>query len=104
MNHRALDQLVQQIVEIVRPLRIVVFGSAARGEFSSARDIDLLVVMPNGVHRRKTAQMLYQKVRGLRVPFDLVVATPDDLKKHRDNLGLIYRTALMEGQEVYAAP
>lgn len=27
-----LDELVQQIVELVHPLRIILFGSAARGE------------------------------------------------------------------------
>ena len=58
---------------------------------------------PEGVHRRRTAQELYRKVRGAGVPFDLVVATPTDLDRHKDNPGLIYRTILEEGQEVYVA-
>jgi hypothetical protein len=40
---------------------------------------------------------------GMGVPFDLLVATPEDLELHRDNPGLIYRTVLREGREVYAA-
>jgi hypothetical protein len=59
--------------------------------------------MPEGVHRRRTAQLLYQRVRGTGVPFDILVATPDDLRKHKDKIGLIYRTILQEGREVYAA-
>lgn len=66
-------------------------------------DIDVLVVMPEGTHRRKTAQLLYRQISDIGLPFDIVVATPADLERHKDNIGLIYRTVLQEGQEVYAA-
>lgn len=100
---KIIDELVQRIVDEVHPLRIILFGSAATGEVAANSDIDLLVVMPEGVHRRRVAQFLYQKIIGLGVPFDIIVATPDDLQKHKNNIGLIYRTILQEGREVYAA-
>jgi len=100
-NQKAIDELVQRIVEIVHPLRIILFGSTARGEMGSESDIDVLVVMPSGTHRRKIAQLLYQEARGIGVPFDIIVATPEDLTKHKDNLGLIYRKVLKEGRDVY---
>ena len=99
----AIEQLVRRIIEFVQPLRIILFGSAARGEMSSDSDIDVLMVMPDGVYRRQTAQRLYRQIRGLGTPFDILVATPDDLERHKDNIGLIYRTILREGREVYAA-
>jgi len=99
----AIGNLVKRIVDEVHPLRIVVFGSAARGEMAQDSDIDLLVVVPEGTHRRRTAQQLYRKIRGVGVPFDVVVATPNDLEKHRENIGLIYWRILEEGKEVYAA-
>ena len=102
-DSEAIEQLVQRIIELVQPLRIILFGSAARGEMGPDSDIDVLVVMPEGVHRRQTAQLLYQQIRGLGVPFDILVATPDDLERHRDNIGLIYQSILREGREVYAA-
>jgi predicted nucleotidyltransferase len=98
-----IDRLVQMVVTAVRPLRIVLFGSAARGEMRSDSDVDVLVVMPQGTHRRKTAQRLYRQMGGLGMPFDIVVATPEDLELHRSNPGLIYGTILREGTEVYAA-
>ena len=97
-----IEQLVRRIIEIVQPLRIILFGSAARGELAPDSDIDVLVVMPEGVHRRQIAQLLYRQIRGLGVPFDILVATPDDLERHKDNIGLIYRTILQEGIEVYS--
>ena len=98
-----LSGLIEKIVAAVHPLQIILFGSAARGEAGAESDIDVLVVMPEGTHRRRTAQQLYLEIRGITTPFDLLVATPSDLEKHRDNPGLIYRTILREGRTVHAA-
>ena len=98
-----LDLLISRIVEITHPLRIVMFGSAARMEIGPDSDVDLLVIMPEGTQRRATAQKLYKEISGVGIPFDVLVATPSDILKHKDNIGLIYRSALREGREVYAA-
>ena len=101
MAPAVVDKLVANVVSIANPHRIILFGSAARGEEGGQSDIDLLVVMPEGVHRRRTAQKLYREIKGLAVPFDIVVATTQDLEKHRDNDGLIYKNALKEGIVLY---
>jgi len=98
-----LDKLVDKIVQAVRPLRVVLFGSAARDDTGPDSDIDVLVVMPDGTHRRHTAQHLYRSIEGVTVPFDLVVATPRDLQRHADEPGLVYRDALREGKTLYVA-
>lgn len=100
---RQLDFLVKRIVDTVHPLKILLFGSLARGEAAASSDIDLLVVMPEGVHRRQTAQRIYREIKGVGVAFDVLVATPGDLQRHRDNIGLIYHKILNEGKELYAA-
>jgi predicted nucleotidyltransferase len=99
----AVHEAVARIVEQAHPSRIILFGSAARDESSPQSDIDLLVVMPEGTHKRRTAQMLYRKLRGLPVPVDIVVTTEIDLNQQKDNPGLIYRTILQEGKVLYAA-
>ena len=98
-----LDELVRRIVEAVHPLRIILFGSAARGEMGTDSDLDVLVVMPDGTHRRQTAQYLHTRMFGLGAPVDILVATPQDLERHRENIGLIYRTILLEGRMIYGA-
>jgi predicted nucleotidyltransferase len=98
-----IDEMVRRIVAEAQPRRIVVFGSAARGDLRPDSDIDLLVIVPDGVHRRHTAQQLYQALRGVGVPYDIVVATEGDLERHGDVPGYVYRRALAEGKDVYAA-
>jgi len=102
-NSKVVESLVQNIVEAVHPLKIILFGSYVRGKTDPDSDIDVLVVMPEGAHCRRTAQLLYRQITGLGVPFDILVTTPSNLEKHKDNIGLIYRTVLKEGQEIYAA-
>jgi predicted nucleotidyltransferase len=98
----AVTSLVEQIVSLVNPLKVVLFGSVARNDARDGSDVDLLIVVPEGSRRRAIAQKLYQDIRNARVAFDLVVATPSDLEKNRDNIGLIYRNILQEGRELYA--
>jgi len=98
-----IEKLVRGIISEVRPLRIILFGSAARWGVDAARDIDLMVVVPDGTNRRQTARRLYRALTGIGVPYDLVVATPADLERHRDNPGLIYRSVLRDGKVLYAA-
>lgn len=102
-SQEQLDDLIARVIAAVHPLRILLFGSTARGEAGRYSDLDLLVVVPDGSHRRKTAQAIYRHLFGFVIPVDVVVATPADLEKYKDSPGLIYRQALREGRELYAA-
>ncbi len=98
-----IDDLVRRIVAAVHPLRIILFGSAAHGNLGPDSDLDVMVVMPNGTHRAKAVRYVYRQIAGFGFPVDIVVTTPDILKQHQGNIGLIYRTVLAEGREVYVA-
>ena len=98
-----IEILVQRIVEQVHPLRIILFGSAARGDAGPDSDVDLLIVMPDGTHRRKTAQGLYRHLWGTGLAKDLVVVTETDVKTHAQNPAMVIHAALKEGLEVYRA-
>ncbi|MHB1295353.1 MAG: nucleotidyltransferase domain-containing protein [Anaerolineae bacterium] len=102
-EQQILDEIVARIVAEVRPQRIILFGSRARGEAAPESDIDLLIVVPEGTHRRHVAQRIYRNLLGITVPFDIVVATPSDLAKYGDNPVLIYSDVLAEGKTLYAA-
>ena len=44
LDPRTLDEIVRRVVEVAQPERIVLFGSAARGEMTRHSDVDLLIV------------------------------------------------------------
>ncbi len=98
-----LNTVVRQIVDLVQPIKIILFGSASRESENKESDYDILVIMPEGTHRRNTSKLLYKKVAESGIPVDIIVATPEDIEKHKNNIGLIYRAILVEGRELYAA-
>jgi len=98
-----LAETVRRIVEAVHPRRIILFGSAARGQMGPDSDLDLLVVMPDGVHRRETARRVYRGLRRLGVPKDIVVVTEGDVERYGAEPSLVIHPALAEGREIYRA-
>ena len=67
LKSELLDEVVRRILEVTTPKRLILFGSAARGEMTGHSDLDILVIMPDGVHRRRTAQTIYRSLSGLGV-------------------------------------
>jgi len=102
MEAPVLDTIIERIVEVADPERILLFGSAARDEMGPDSDFDLLVVKSD-VHRRKMAQRIYRNLIGVGQPVDIVVVTPEDLERYADSHALVISPALEEGTEVYSA-
>jgi len=102
VNQKMLDSIVRRIVKAAKPERIIIFGSAARGEMGPDSDLDILVVAACE-HRRNTARKIRRELFGIGVPIDIIVAKPEDIERYRDSIGLIYRPALRDGKVLYAA-
>lgn len=97
-----MQDLVRRLVIAAEPLRIILFGSSAHGDAVTRSDIDVLVVVPDCIHRRETARNIYRGLEGFPIPVDVVVATVSDIDLYKDSPGLVYREALREGKELYA--
>jgi predicted nucleotidyltransferase len=41
--NQEIDSIVRQIVSKYRPIKIILFGSAARGDYEKANDLDFLI-------------------------------------------------------------
>ena len=98
-----LNELIRSIVESSHPRRIILFGSAARGEMDADSDLDVLVIMPDGCDCLGTAQELHCRLAGLGRAKDIVVVEEGDVIRHGDNPYLVIHTALLQGKELYRA-
>lgn len=98
-----LREVTRRIVETARPQRIVLFGSAARGQLTADSDLDVLVIMRGPVHRRQTAQKIQRSLHGVALPVDVVVVTEEDVENSAAGGFSILRPALEEGQLIYQA-
>jgi predicted nucleotidyltransferase len=74
----ALPRIVERVVATVHPCRIILFGSGARGTMTHDSDLDLLVILPDGISRRAKTQSLYRVLADMPYATDVVVATVSD--------------------------
>jgi uncharacterized protein len=100
LEPRVLNEIVRRIVSVAQPEKIILFGSAARGEMEPHSDIDLLIVKANA-HRRRLAQAIYLQMIGVGIGVDAIVATPEDLERYCDAPGSVIAPALREGRIIY---
>ena|SRR3972149_3700669 len=96
---------VQRIIEVGRPLKIILFGSYVRGAASADSDLDVLVITGDDVDNpRKESVRLRRLLRGISMPMDILVVPRTRWEQLKDQPGMIYREALREGRVVYEAP
>lgn len=100
---RNIEQVLDQIVRLVAPSRVILFGSAVRGEISADSDLDFLVVIPDSRDSEQVVDRLNRDVKRQDLPCDFLVATPSTLARTEANAGLIYGEILRQGREIYAA-
>ena len=100
LQHSTLNEIIGRIVEVAAPERIILFGSAARGEMNRHSDVDLLVVK-DALDLRQLTGDIYRRLYGVGVAVDVVMVTPQDVERYKDSHALIIKPALREGTVVY---
>lgn len=77
-----LERLRTVIVDAVEPERIILFGSAARGDMRAKSDLEVLVVK-DGENRGRVRRRIYGRLpRGLR-RVDLIVASEKQVEEYK---------------------
>ena len=101
-----LTQLVEALVQALHPVRIVLFGSAARGDARPGSDIDLFVEVENGVLVGEASRKAYAAIGPLypdvKRGVDIVVKDRAFVERYGDLVGTVLRPALREGKVLYA--
>ncbi len=93
-----IDAVVARLVAVAAPLRLIAFGSAARGPLEGANDLDLLVVEPTGANRYSEVVRLQKALRGLLIPVDLVVSSEVRYNERCQVPGTLEFTACRQGR------
>ncbi|MCI4624918.1 MAG: nucleotidyltransferase domain-containing protein [Candidatus Magnetoovum sp. WYHC-5] len=100
MNEQ-LEKAIQIIIRVANPDKIILFGSFPRGDYNQNSDYDICIIKKGVAHKRKLAQMIYKSLYGISAPIDLIVETPENFAKLKDNPYFIYKTIVEEGTLLY---
>ena len=90
-----------RIVNAFNPLKIILFGSRARGHARSDSDVDLLVVFSEVSNKREAAIKIRGALQDLPVGKDIIVTTPEEIATRGNMIGSVLRPALQEGQVLF---
>lgn len=101
VTQKKIDAAVRRIVRAAHPSKVILFGSAARGETHRDSDADFLVVVDHTDSPRQESVRIRRALADIDMPVDILVATEDSLRRHADNPGLIYREVLRRGRVLY---
>jgi predicted nucleotidyltransferase len=96
-----LDVVVERLARQFQPLRIILFGSYARGDAGPDSDLDLLVVLPKLEDKRRTLVEMLGALRDLPISKDVIPTDPTEIAERGSLVGTVLRPALREGKVVY---
>jgi len=100
-SRKKIEEMVRRIVAGFDPEKIILFGSHARGDAGPDSDADLLVVMNVLGSKREKAMEIDMALFGIGMPKDVIVVTPEEVRKYGDIVGTIIYPALREGEVLY---
>ena len=100
LDQQTLDDIIQRVVAVAQPEKIILFGSAARGEMNRHSDVDLLIIK-EGADALELMGEIYMNLDGVGAAVDAVVVTPDNVERYKDSHSVIIKPALQEGKVIY---
>jgi predicted nucleotidyltransferase len=103
VSSEVLAEVIRRIVEVAKPDKIILFGSAVRGEMGPDSDLDLLVIKSGEIDQSQLVGDIYLNLHGVGQAVDVILVTPDQVERYRNTHCLIIAPALREGKEIYHA-
>lgn len=102
ITSKKVDETIRKIIEISRPLKIILFGSYVRGATDRNRDLDVLVITEDSIESTRLESVRIRRaLRDISMPMDILVVPHSKWEELKDVHGLIYREAWKTGKIVY---
>jgi len=103
IDESLIQEIVQRILTVAKPDKIILFGSAATGRMTRDSDIDLLIVEPDPSNQRKEYVRIIKALRDLDYPFDILFISTQWFEESKDVVGGIAYPANKYGKVIYEA-
>ena len=98
-RRRLVEDIVSRL-SAYEPLHVILFGSVARNESDELSDVDLVIV-------KETEEDFFSRIRrvlqilNLKTGIDVLVYTPDELQRMKEQGNALIETVLEEGIVVH---
>ena len=102
LDPELINEIVQRLVNALKPEKIYLFGSHAYGQPNDDSDVDLLIVVEDtDIPNRKKADDGYHALSGLLLPAEIKVVKQAEFDKRSKWLNSIERVVSEKGKTLY---
>ncbi|MEM5861347.1 MAG: nucleotidyltransferase domain-containing protein [Candidatus Aenigmatarchaeota archaeon] len=102
MKEEVIKKTIERILEEhkIKVLKIILFGSRARGDYKERSDWDLLIVIDKKLlreERLKISHLIRKALADEFIPCDVLIKSEEEFEKRKGVIGSVIRSAIGEG-------
>ncbi|MCL5278950.1 MAG: nucleotidyltransferase domain-containing protein [Planctomycetes bacterium] len=105
LSEDLIESMAAAIVQEVKPQRVYLFGSCARGTPTPESDVDFLVVEDEAFDCERSRwtelKRIRKALRPFRIPKDILVYSRAEFDKWQSSANHVIATAIREGRLLY---
>lgn len=99
-----IQEAIRRLIVAANPVKVILFGSFARGDNTEGSDLDLIVILPTVTDRYAEMVGLRRALAHLPTPIDVLVYSVDEVRERQHLPGTVLYSALREGKVLHASP
>jgi predicted nucleotidyltransferase len=100
-----LNNVVQAILSVTNPEKIILFGSRARQDYREDSDLDLMIIDSNPFGKERSRLREILKIRNaladVRMGIDILLYDKNEVEYWKDSINYIITSCLNEGKVLY---
>jgi predicted nucleotidyltransferase len=96
-----VENIVEKIVSLIHPTKIVLFGSRAQGNAKPDSDVDLLIIYDGNLSKREIKLQIHLLFPFRDFAMDVFVLSSREFEMQKNVIATVGRTAAKEGIVYY---
>lgn len=101
INKSLINTILKRLVENLDIVKIIIFGSYVSGKPTKDSDLDLLIIVNTKEKGIKRYAMVSELLEPRKIPMDIIVKTPDEIKNRTKMFDPFIMNILKTGKVLY---
>jgi len=101
ISNEQINEISRKIAEFIKPDKIILFGSYAKGNSTENSDLDFIIVKNSLLPKTKRGLEIRRLFYGTLIPMDFKIYTPEEFQQELSNNYSFLSSAIKESKLLY---